>query len=157
MKLTESYKQRLKILSGIINEGMSIGQDGQLKPFSGNEIDGNNPMKYTVTYTITTPESAEQGDFDSHGYEVEPEIAPLYEIVELAKHTYGANQQVNQDSWESSDPVNDRAFFEKGEHKLYQLHITHQDGTSLTDQESEFINAAILGKIKWDDLDNIWK
>ena len=160
--LSESYRKRIKQLAGITNEEVSISSDGTLQGFQAEgEISGEQAMIYSVTYEIITHESAEQGDAEDRGFEVEPVVGPLSEIIDLGRHTYGTSEATSSPvmvgcSWTSPDPVNDRNYFEKGESKYYGLHIKHIDGKDLSQEEAVFINDALKGKMKWDDIDNKW-
>jgi hypothetical protein len=43
-------------------------------------------------------------------------------------------------TWESTEPEQDRDFFEKGIRKYYALHLTNEDGTEISQEENDFIS-----------------
>lgn len=157
--LNEAQKKRMQFLAGMITESEFSEMDPGIPQESSHsqesafpELDGYKVFTYGVTYETITPESAEDGDAEDRGWEVEYTQAPLFEIVDLAKHTYGTSEPsssvVNSYTWWTSpDPVNDRNYFEKGESKYYSLHIK-----DMTDREAQIIDMAIKGKIYWDDF-----
>lgn len=86
-------------------------------------------MKYTVsvTYEVTTPESAEAGDVEETGFERENEILDQEELKRLIGN-YGfagvSSSHLTGPLWLMTlDPVHDRDFFEKGLEKTYGLHL----------------------------------
>ena len=84
--------------------------------------------KYSITYQITTPESAEAGDYSEQGYEVQDETLDTFrEVVDLIKSRGFSEPSCspvrNTDThiWFSTpDPERD---YHTGEETYYCLHI----------------------------------
>jgi hypothetical protein len=165
MNLSESFKSRMRKLAGIINEEMSVGPDGSISGISpSGQIPGDKIFVYAITYENVTPESAEQGDADSRGYEIEHTHDTLEEIIYLGRNTYGTNEPSSSHPhagmwWSSSDPVQNRDYWEKGINKYYSLHVKNSDGTDLDAEQSAFITKLLTSeqRLKWDEDDNMWR
>ena len=54
----------------------------------GGTLEGDKKYQYSVTYQTITPESAENGDFDDSGFEVEKTIDELQDILQEAVNRY---------------------------------------------------------------------
>lgn len=136
----------------------------------GGTMQGNKKYKYSVTFQTITPESAEAGDYESQGFEVEETIDELQDILQDGVNRYGVSEPssisykdgVGKVSsgcwWSSSSPDNDRDYFEKGIEKYYSLHIRNIDGSELSDEEAQFVNDKLKEgrNLHWDDEENNW-
>lgn len=71
--------------------------------------------RYRMTYQTVTPESAEDGDFEDTGYELER--CTLKDAL-----AYGSFNQDSGSWFDTTTPEHDRAYFERGEEKTYSLH-----------------------------------
>lgn len=156
--------------------------DGKEKTYSANELEfykekemesggemesnrmmrGDKKLKYGITYQTITPESAEHGDYDDAGWEVEEQVEDLSEILKIANN-YGiyepsSSRIMGGEWWSSVDPSGTRSYYEKGEETYYSLHISHLDGTDLTKEETEFVTEKLKSgrKLDWDNEDNEW-
>jgi len=79
-------------------------------------------MKYSITYQVVTPESAEIGDFEDTGFLVENDEDDLRYIICKAKGLGIVSRSQNDLThwWESEDPgIN----YQTGEQTYYNLHI----------------------------------
>jgi hypothetical protein len=97
-------------------------------------------FKYSITFQSWDEESLEIGETDDKGYEVEETTDTIGEILYEANTTYGIYMPVSFGYWESTEPEENRDFFEKGIRKYYALHITNEDGTDISQEESDFIS-----------------
>lgn len=154
----------LGAVAGVV-AGQFIDLRIKKKSFSyaaGGTIEGNKKFLYSITYQLVTPESAEHGDYEKQGYEVEKQEAELQDILRDAVNNYGIYSTTGTISagisFESLTPDHDRDYFEKGHEKYYTLHITHLDGSDLNYDESSFVaNKLSEGrKLHWDDEDKEW-
>jgi hypothetical protein len=102
-------------------------------------IKANRVLKYSITYQETDEESREVSDFSDSGFIIENETDEIGNILKLAVETYGIYYPVAFGWWESTYPVQNRDYFEKGIEIYYALHITNEDGTDITENESDFI------------------
>ena len=124
------------------------------------EIDGDKLYQYGITYELVTPESAEMGDFEETGWEVERENSPLEEILRDAYFNYGIYEPTDSfhTSWSSTSPDNNRDYFEKGHERYYTLFINNVDGSEISDEERAFITQKLKSgrKMNWDSDDKEW-
>ena len=124
------------------------------------EIDGDKLYQYGITYELVTPESAEMGDFEETGWEVERENSPLEEILRDAYFNYGIYEPTDSfhTSWSSTSPDNNRDYFEKGHERYYTLFINNIDGSEISDEERAFITEKLKSgrKMNWDSDDKEW-
>ena len=97
-------------------------------------------FKYSITFQSFDEESLEAGDSFDRGYEVEDDTELIGEILYKANTTYGIYMPVSFGNWESTEPNEDRDFWEKGIRKYYALHLTNEDGTEISQEESDFIS-----------------
>jgi hypothetical protein len=97
-------------------------------------------FKYSITFESWDEESLEAGQSDVRGYEVEDDTDLIGDILYKANTTYGIYMPVSFGTWESTEPNEDRDFWEKGIRKYYALHITNEDGTEISQEESDFIS-----------------
>jgi hypothetical protein len=102
-------------------------------------IKANRVLKYSITYQETDEESREISDFSDSGFIIENETDEIGNLLKLAVETYGIYYPVAFGWWESTYPVQNRDYFEKGIEIYYALHITNEDGTDITENESDFI------------------
>ena len=79
-------------------------------------------IKYSITFTTITPESAEHGDFADTGFEVEDDTDTLRDLLDIAEN-HGIVQNSTNDltEWFSSNYV--ITDYSTGEEKQYCLHI----------------------------------
>jgi len=103
-------------------------------------ISGKKKFKYSITFTSWDEESLEMGETDNRGYEIQDDIDTIGDILYKANTTYGIYMPVSFGTWESTEPEEDRDFFEKGIRKYYALHLTNEDGTEISQEESDFIS-----------------
>ena len=102
-------------------------------------IKANRVLKYSITYQEITEESREYGEVSDSGFIIENETDEIGNLLKLAVETYGIYYPVAFGWWESTYPVQNRDYFEKGIEIYYALHITNEDGTDITENESDFI------------------
>lgn len=103
-------------------------------------ISPNKKFKYSITFESWDEDSLEMGQTDERGFEVEQTIDTIGDILYEANTTYGIYMPVSFGTWESTEPQEDRDFFEKGIRKYYALHIKNEDGTEISQEESDFIS-----------------
>ncbi len=102
--------------------------------------------QYRMTYEIVTPESAEQGDAEERGWEIEePEHAnSLEELMQAPEYDHSwiewSSSHLTGDEWITSQADEDRDYFEKGEEKTYGLFIKRSDGKDLSEKEMGYIH-----------------
>lgn len=133
-----------------------------IRDFKENGVRGDKKFKYGITYQTITPESAEHGDYEDSGWEVEEQVENLSEILKVA-NSYGiyepsSSRIMGGEWWSSIDPSGTRSYYEKGEETYYSLHIYHLDGSKLTKEETEFVTDKLKSgrKLDWDDEENEW-
>lgn len=85
-------------------------------------------MKVTKCYEIYTPESTEIGESAERGF--------MFIDMEFDQEDLEKELRENSYSWSNSDgpgwlittePIQDRAYFERGEEKFYSLHFQNAD------------------------------
>lgn len=123
--------------------------------FEGNmPFDSTKNFKYSITYTESTEESSEYGDYSDQGYEVERQEAEIGDILHQAHSNYGIYSPTSLGSWESTSPLADRNHFEKGVDKYFQLHVMDVDGSPISEKEHDFITHLLSeGKYHADDFE----
>jgi len=108
----------------------------------------NPQYTFALTYQIMTEESAEHGDYEDQGFEIE-KSEPFDSLVELLDDRDIQNQSWLEFSSFPVDPtspvvsdVDDgtREYFEKGIHKSFNLHINRIDEKPLSRFEMELIH-----------------
>ena len=102
-------------------------------------IKANRVLKYSITYQEITEESREYGEVSDSGFIIENETDEIGNLLKLAVETYGIYYPVAFGWWESTNPVQNRDYFEKGIEIYYALHIKNEDGTDITENEFDFI------------------
>jgi len=102
-------------------------------------ISKNKKFIYSITYQHSDEESSELGEFKEIGFEVEKSTDTIGKILKLANENYNIYYPISVGNWESTSPVEDRDYWEKGIHKFYVLHINNEDGTSISEEENNFI------------------
>jgi hypothetical protein len=102
-------------------------------------IKANRVYKYSISYQEITEESREYGEISDDGFIIENETDEIGNLLKLAVETYGIYYPVAFGWWESTNPVENKDYFEKGIETYYILHITNEDGTDITEKESDFI------------------
>ena len=102
-------------------------------------ISPNKKFKYSISFESWDEESLEAGQSDVRGYEVDDNVEAIGDILYEANTTYGIYMPVSFGNWESTEPEEDRDFWEKGIRKYYTLHITNDDGTQISQEENDFI------------------
>jgi len=156
--INENYKKRLQQLAGLIKENASIGPDGTLTNFThiGTFIPGDKLFKYSVTYQEVDPnefgEDEEINDYTDRGFQVEPTVAPLSEIIKQGVSNYyvkdPSSTHISGGVWWSSHSDTD---FRTGVDRTYSLHIAHEDGSKLSDEEAQFINQLLQNGSEWEE------
>jgi len=133
-----------------------------IRDYKENGMRGDKKFKYGITYQTITPESAEHGDYEDSGWEVEEQVENLSEILKVA-NSYGiyepsSSKIIGGEWWSSIDPSGTRSYYEEGEETYYSLHIYHLDGSKLTKEETEFVTDKLKSgrKLDWDDEENEW-
>jgi len=96
-------------------------------------------FEYSITYSAWDEESLEMGETDDKGYEVEPEVENISEILYKSFDKYGIYYPVSIGTWESTEPKEDTDFYEKGIRKYYVLHLRNEDGTEISEEDNDFI------------------
>jgi hypothetical protein len=102
-------------------------------------ISPNKRFKYSITFESWDEDSLEMGQTDVRGYIEQDETDTIGDILYEAGTTYGIYMPFAFGRWESTYPDEDAEYFEKGIRKFYFLEITNEDGTQITDEESDFI------------------
>lgn len=105
------------------------------------EFPGDYIMK--MSYSIVTPESAEEGDYAENGWEIEKE-----EYESLEELLNAANSQASWVEWSSSNPdgkhdwvvSEEQQDYRTGESTEYNLFIERKDKKPLSKEEIEYIN-----------------
>ena len=103
-------------------------------------ISPNKKFKYSITFQSFDEESLEVGVSLDNGFEVEDDKDTIGEILYKANTTYGIYMPVSFGTWESTEPLENRDFFEKGIRKYFALHLTNEDGTEISQEENDFIS-----------------
>lgn len=82
------------------------------------------------TYTITTQESAEHGDFADYGFVFEDVEFTFRELVRELRDYFNPSQLpiVNGHCWVSTYPETD---YQSGEETEYSLHFSHKNSESM--------------------------
>ena len=164
--VSEQYKNRLQQLAGLVKENAYIDANGQLQNL--NYIPGTKEFIYSITYQELDRSQFADGedisDYTDQGYDIEPTNSRLSFIIENAKNNYGIYEPSSSHViagcwWSSTQPKQNREFFEKGKEVYYSLHIKNQDGSDLTKEESEFITKLLNSSLRtyWDDNENKWQ
>jgi hypothetical protein len=102
-------------------------------------ISENKKFKYSISFESWDEESLEMGETDNRGYEYQDEVANIGDILFKANTEYGIYYPSSFGNWESTEPLEDRDFFEKGIRKYFYLHIINEDGTEISNEENDFI------------------
>ena len=97
-------------------------------------------FKYSITFQSFDEETFLEGDYLDNGFEVEDDKDTIGEILYKANTTYGIYMPVSFGTWESTEPLENRDFFEKGIRKYFALHLTNEDGTEISQEENDFIS-----------------
>lgn len=83
------------------------------------------PIILTQSYEIVTEESAANGDAQERGFDFEKVAHTFRETVELIKNegfTVPSDTLPGAPRWLSTEVIQDRAYFEDGEHRTLSLH-----------------------------------
>ena len=107
---------------------------GRKAPFKSSK-----KFEYSITYSFYDEESLEFGESFDSGYEVEPEVESISEILYTAWGKYGIYYPVSIGTWEATDVPEDRDFYEKGIRKYYFLHLKNEDGTEISEEDNDFV------------------
>jgi hypothetical protein len=102
-------------------------------------IKSDKKFKYSISYQTWDEESLEVGQTDNHGFVERDEVDTIGEVLYKANSDYGIYMPVSFGTWESTEPQEDRDYFEKGIRKYYGLHIKNEDGTEISEEENDFI------------------
>ena len=96
-------------------------------------------IHYTINYAIYTELSLEGGEADSTGEEMS-DTGNLTDVLRTVVRLYGIVAHGEHDVgtwWGTNHPVEDRAYFERGEQKYFTFHIT---SPVITDRNRTRIN-----------------
>ena len=102
-------------------------------------ISENKKFKYSIYFQSFDEESLEMGSSVDSGYEKIESIDTIGDILRLANSTYGIYYPVSFGVWESTEPLQNTEYFEKGIRKYFSLHIHNEDGTEISSDENDFI------------------
>ena len=102
-------------------------------------INENKKFKYSIYFQSFDEESLEAGSSLESGYEKIESVDTIGDILYLANSVYGIYYPVSFGVWESTEPLTDKDYFEKGIKKYFSLHIQNEDGTDISDEENEFV------------------
>lgn len=82
------------------------------------------PILLSQTFEIVTQESAEQGDAAERGHDWQDVPHTFREVVELISSEGFTNPSCSHGvpRWLSTDVIQDRDYFERGEHRTLSLH-----------------------------------
>jgi hypothetical protein len=82
------------------------------------------PIKISVTYEIVTEESAEDGEVADSGFEFENADYGFRELVDYIQSEGFTNPSSSHGvpRWITTEVIQDRAFFEDGEHRTLSIH-----------------------------------
>ena len=97
-------------------------------------------FKYSISFETFDEESLEAGQSDVRGYEIKDDTDAIGDILMLANTTYGIYMPVSFGTWESTEPVENTDFWERGIRTYYALHLTNEDGTEISQEENDFIS-----------------
>ena len=102
----------------------------------------------TIYQQIITPESAEQGDFESSREWDEIECEDVEDAVERIRNEYGyveaSSSQFHPNIWYSTtDPSHDNDYYKKGMEKYYTIHPK-----GFSKKEEEEIYKGLFPKLK---------
>jgi hypothetical protein len=117
----------------------------------------SNIYNISVTFDVITEESAEIGETEEAGFEREDEDLSLDELRKLI-HDYGFSSPscssiTNPMSFSTTEPREDRAFFENGESRYFALHLNSVNGEAPTLED--FADIARIAKIRVNGLDRV--
>jgi hypothetical protein len=97
-------------------------------------------FKYSISFESFDEESLEAGQSDVRGFEIQNDTDAIGDILMLANTTYGIYMPVSFGTWESTEPIENTDFWERGIRKYYALHLTNEDGTEISQEENDFIS-----------------
>ena len=103
-------------------------------------ISPNKNFKYSISVESWDEDSLEVGETNDRGYVVEDAVEEIGDILLEANTTYGIYMPFAFGRWESTYPDEDADYFEKGIRKFYFLEITNEDGTQISDEESDLLH-----------------
>lgn len=105
------------------------------------------PYEFRITYQTVTPESAEIGDYEDQGWELQDGYAEDIDDLIHQLEDYGFYEDVGHSldelRFNTVDPVHDRAYFEDGESKYYTVFITRDDGGDFEQTETSEIKSRL--------------
>jgi hypothetical protein len=125
--------------------GENLDEDsGEDSEEDSEEESSYGPYRFNIYYNIVTPESAEIGDFEESGNEVLDGYAEDMDDLINQLEDYGFAQDNNSTatdrlSFDTVDPVQDRAHFEEGEDKYYTVFIEREDDEDFEQKEVDTI------------------
>jgi len=102
-------------------------------------INENKKFKYSIYFQSFDEESLEAGSSLESGYEKIESVDTIGDILYLANSVYGIYMPVSFGNWESTEPLSDKDYYEKGISKYFSIHISNEDGIDISDEENEFI------------------
>ena len=109
---------------------------------------GDGPYIYNITYDIVTPESAEIGDYEDSGFEIQDAEADDMDDLIHQLEDYGFAEDnrpgsLDELTFSTVDAVHDRAYFEDGESKYYTVFIKREDGKDFEPDEAGKIRSRL--------------
>lgn len=135
--ITSKLKREKYIIEKLLNESIDLKETDQ--------------FIYSITYSIVTPESAENSEEDSSGFIVDNEKAELADIIREAE-SYGITQDGGR-WWSSVDPSID---YTTGAETYHSLHIKTITGERLDPIHHKFISSLLLnGTTEWSEEDEL--
>ena len=96
-------------------------------------------FKYSISFQSFDEESLEAGDSFDSGYEIIDATDFIGDILYKAYFTYGIYMPVAFGTWESTNPLENTDYWEKGIKKYFAIHISNEDETQISKEESDFI------------------
>ena len=110
------------------------------------EEDGSKygPYEFRITYQTVTPESAEVGEYEDQGWELQDGQADDMDDLIHQLDNYGFYQDnspgiLDELSFSTVSPTHDRAYFEEGEETYYTVFIKREDGQDFEQKEADEI------------------
>jgi len=102
-------------------------------------INSDKKFKYSITFQSWDEESLEVGQTNNQGFIEKDEVDTIGEILHKANSDYGIYMPVSFGTWESTEPIEDKDYFEKGIKTYFGLHLKNEDGTEISEEENDFI------------------
>lgn len=109
-----------------------------------------------ITFQTVTPESAEIGDFEDQGFEVEEESASLMDIADYVG-TYGEFPHTScyppsPGCWWSTEGEAD---IQTGEEKTYSIFVENTDGSVLSQSDFDLVSKILSCCLSYRELESV--